>query len=125
MADVSKMSQTLYRKLLKSDNHQALNVIVQLKSLDQKRGTASLSNSKEEMRSFLRRLEALKSGGERITCKPYEALSSASVRAHPDVLLKLTDFDEVLEIIDEQAVTFMQPVQRRTHSFRESSYRLT
>ena len=112
MADESKMSQTLYRRLLKSDNHQAFDVIVQLKSLDQTGGTQPHSSLKEEMRSFLHRLDELKKRGERITYTPYEALSSVSVRALSDVLLKLKDFEEVLEIIEDAAVMSTQPIER-------------
>lgn len=113
MSDVSKISKRLYRKIFKSDKNQAVGVIVLLKGLEQN-GTGQqkqLSNSKEEMLSFLQRLEELKRGGESVTCQPYEALSSAYVIACPDVIMKLTDFEEVLEIIDNQAATLIRPVE--------------
>lgn len=112
MSDVSKISPDLWRKMRESDKTKAVGVIVLLKSLGQN-GTDQpkpLSTSKEEMLSFLKRLEELKRGGELITCQPYLALSSASVFARPEVILKLTEFSEVDFIIDNQPVTLIRPV---------------
>jgi hypothetical protein len=112
MPNVSKISETLLRKIRESDQTKAIGAIVMLKSLGQKETDRQklLSTSKAEMHSFLKRLDELKRGGERITCQPYETLSSAYIQARPDVILKLTDFEEVLEILDNPAVTFIQPV---------------
>lgn len=117
MSDVSKINKTLLRKMRRSDKKQAVGVIVLLKSLEQNRTDQQkqLSNS-EEMLSFLQRLEELKREGESITYQPHEAFSSAYVRARPDVIMTLTDFEEVLEIIDNQAVTLIRPVETTVNS---------
>lgn len=122
MPDVSKISETLLSKMRRSDKNQAMGAIVLLKSLGEKETDRQklLSTSKAEMHSFLQRLEELKRAGERITCQPYEALSSAYIQARPDVILKLTDFEEVLEIIDNQAVTLIQPVGMPANSYSTS-----
>jgi hypothetical protein len=115
MSDVSKISPDLSRKMREEDPTKAVGVIVLLKSLGHKEEKKQKPQdpSKEEMLSFLQRLEELKRGGESIMCQPYEALSSAYVRARPDVILKLTDFSEVHQIIDNPAVTLLRPAEGR------------
>lgn len=134
MSDVSKISPDLWRKLRESDKTKAVGVIVLLKSLGQDgekkpirhqpRLTSAVDalseTSKSEMLSFLKRLEELKRGGELFTCQPYLALSSASVFARPDAILKLTEFSEVYQIIDNPAVTLIRPVETTGNSISMS-----
>ena len=120
MSDVSKISPDLWRKLRESDKTKAVGVIVLLKSLGQDGEKKPQETSNREMLSFLKRLEELKRGGERITCQPYLALSSASVFARPDAILKLTEFSEVYQIIDNQPVTLIRPVETTGNSISMS-----
>lgn len=111
MPDQSKISPTVLKKLRESSD-QVFHVIVQLKSLEQKVEKKQLSNLvQQEMRSFLDRLEELKRRGEQISYIPYETLSGVYVRAYRDVIMKLTDFEEVLKIIDSQALSSVETHQ--------------
>lgn len=126
MSTLSKISPTLRRKISKIDKNQAIPVIVQLKSLEQKgeyalgksarprlKDKQKLLNSyKEEMLSFENILEELSRKEKVLTYRPYSAISSVYVKALPEGIMEMTDCDEVLSIIEDQGVKLIQPEKR-------------